>query len=113
MSLDDLIAEMEDLIAGMEYVEDGDFVFAKHPNTFVDWLNDALAATKELYERFKAKTGKTLPEVEEWLDMAETRLGLTRKVKFGDVVMTKDHNLIIDTMKPLELALMRMEQELT
>jgi hypothetical protein len=28
-----------------------------------------------------------------------------RKVKYGDLVLTKDHNLIIDTLKPLELAI--------
>jgi len=37
---------------------------------------------------------------------------LTRKVKFGDLVLTRDHNLIIDIMKPLELALREMEENL-
>ncbi|RLI87290.1 MAG: hypothetical protein DRP01_02225 [Archaeoglobales archaeon] len=112
MSLDELIANLESLIGQMEYVKDGDFVFARHPNLFVDWLEDAITVCKELYERFKTKTGTTLPNVEEWLSMAERRHGFTRKVKFGDIVLTKDHNLIIDIMKPLELALREMEENL-
>jgi len=112
MSLEELIATLEDLIGQMEYVKDGDFVFARQPNLFVDWLKDAITVCKDLYEQFKVKTGKTLPDVEEWLDMADTRFELTRKVKFGDLVLTRDHNLIIDIMKPLELALKRMEESL-
>jgi len=112
MSLEELIATLEDLIGQMEYVKDGDFVFARHPNLFVDWLKDAITVCKDLYERFKVKTGKTLPDVEEWLDMADTRFEFTRKVKFGDLVLTGDHNWVIDIMKPLELALRMMEESL-
>jgi len=112
MSVDELIDKLQDIINKMEYVKDGDFVFARHPNLFVDWLKDAITVCNDLYEKFKVKTGKTLPDVEEWLDMAEIRFGFTRKVKFGDLVLTKDHNLIIDIMKPLELALKRMEESL-
>ena len=112
MSLDELIANLENLIGQMEYVADGEYVFSTHVNIFVDWLGDAITVCKELYDRFKDKTGTTLPKVEEWLSMAETRYGYTRKVKFGDVVLTKDHNLIIDTLKPLELALREMEENL-
>jgi len=112
VSLDELIANLESLIGQMEYVEKEDLVFSTHVNVFVDWLKDAITVCKELYERFKAKTGKVLPKVEEWLNMAETRHGLMRTVKFGDIVLTKDHNLLIDTMKPLELALREMEENL-
>jgi len=112
MSLDELIANLESLIGQMEYVADGQYVYSTHVNVFVDWLKDAITVCKELYERFKAKTGMTLTKVEEWLYMAETRHGFARKVKFGDIVLTKDHNLIIDTMKPLELALREMEENL-
>jgi hypothetical protein len=112
MSLEEKLANLQSLIDQMETVEDLEFVYAKHMNPFVDWLTDAVDVCKILYDMFKAKTGKTLPDVEFWLDMAETRLGFTRKAKFGDIVLTKDHNLIIDTMKPLELVLITIEENL-
>jgi len=112
LSLEEKLASLESLIGQMEYVVDGQYVYAKHPNTFVDWLTDAVDACKMLYEMFKAKTGRSLSDVEFWLDMAESRLGFTRKVKFGDLVVTKDHNLIIDIMKPLELVLTTIEKNL-
>jgi len=112
LSLEELIANLESLIGEMVYVEDGEYVFSTHVNIFVEWLEDAITVCKELYERFKDKTGTTLPKAEEWLSMAETRYGFMRKVKFGDIVLTKDHNLIIDTLKPLELALREMEENL-
>jgi len=107
-----LITKLQDLVPQMEFVRHGDYVFARHPNALVDYCTYALDVCKELYERFKAKTGKVLPDVEVWLKMAEGRLDLTRKVKFGDLVLTKDHNLIIDILKPLELVLSTIEKNL-
>jgi len=112
MSLDALISTLESLIGQMEYVKSGDYVLAKHTNLFVDWLSNAIQTCKTLYELFKAKTGRTLPDVEGWLSMAENRYSFTRKVKYGDVVLSKDHNLIIDSLKPLELALQKIEENL-
>jgi len=112
MSLEDLIANMESLVSQMETVAEGDLVLAKHTNLFIDFIRDAVEACKNLYEKFKQKTGRTLPEVEEWLAMAEARVQYAQKRKFGDLVMTIDHNIVVDVMKPLELALKRMEEEL-
>jgi len=112
MSVDELIAKLQDLTNQMTYVKDGEYVFSTHVNVFVDYLTTAIDLTKQLYEQFKTKTGKTLPDVENWISMAEIRYGFTRKVKFGDLTLTKDHNLLIDIMKPLELALREMEENL-
>jgi hypothetical protein len=112
MSLEEKLANLQSLIDQMEKVEDGQWVYAKHPNLFVDWLTDALDVCEILYDMFKNKTGNTLPDVEFWLDMAETRLGFTRKAKAYDLVYTSDHNLVIDTMKPLELVLSTIEKNL-
>jgi len=112
MALDEEIKAMEEVKARMEYVKDGQYVFARQPNTIVDFLTHAVEATKLLYDEFKVKTGKTLPFAELMISMAESRLGMTRKVKYGDLVLTKDHNLLIDTMKPLELALREIEENL-
>ena len=104
MSVDELIATLEDLIGKMSYVADGQMVLSEHTNLFVDYSSNALSLLKQLYELFKSKTGRTLPHVEEMIDMAETRVGMMRKVKYGDLVLTRDHNLIVDTLKPIELA---------
>jgi len=111
MSLEEKITTLQNLIGQMVYVKDGDYVFSTHVNVFVDYLTTAVDLAKQLYEEYKNRVGVDL-EIQYWISMAETRLGLTRKVKFGDLVLTRDHNLIIDTLKPLELALKKMEEGL-
>jgi len=116
MSLDDLISTLEDLLSQMESyrpeMADGKYVYARHTNVFIDFCSNALEAVKQIYEEFKAKKGITLPDVEDWIKMAEDRVGYMEKRKFGDVVLTRDHNLVIDSLKPLELALREIEANL-
>ena len=112
MSVDDLIASLEETVAKMKYVADGEMVLAEHTNLFVDYSTTAVSLLKQLYELFKAKTGKTLPNTELWMSMASSRADLMRKVKYGDLVLTRDHNIILDTLKPIELALIELEWNL-
>jgi hypothetical protein len=111
-SIDDKIATLESILGRMTYVVDGDYVLADHTNTFIDFLTVAVDLLDEIYELFKAKTGRTLPDAELWIDLAKSRLQFAVKVKFGDVVATRDHNIVIDTLKPIELALVAIEQNL-
>ena len=116
VSLDELISTLEELVDTMESyrpeIATGKFVYVKHTNVFIDFCTKMVEACKAIYEEFKKRTGKALPNVEEWIDMAEVRVGLMEKRKFGDLVLTRDHNLIIDALKPIELALKRMANEL-
>jgi len=105
MSIEEKIAYLESLIPQMEYVKKGDYVLAKHPNAFVDFTNAALDLLRELYDLFKEKKGYGLPDAEYYIGMAESRVMYLRKVKFGDIVRVQDHNLIIDTWKPMEMAI--------
>jgi mitochondrial fission protein ELM1 len=109
MSIEDKIAYLQSLVPQMEYVKKGDYVLAKHPNVFVDFTNTALDLLKELYDLFKEKTGRELPDVEYYIGMAESRAAFLRKVKFGDIVRVQDHNLIVDVWKPIEIALKIMD----
>jgi len=111
LRLEDKIAEIEDIIIKMEYVKDGDLVLAEHINELNEYASKTLEFCKQAYEKFKEKIGIDL-EIESWIAMAETRVGFMRTVEFGDWVLTKDHNLIIDSLKPLELALKKMEEKL-
>ncbi|RLI87528.1 MAG: hypothetical protein DRP01_01595 [Archaeoglobales archaeon] len=111
-SLSEKISNLEDLISKMEYVEEGDYVFAKHINNLNEASKIVLDFCKEAYDKYKEKTGETLDDVELWLYLAENRINMMRSVKYGDIVLTKDHNLIIDSLKPLELVLRRLEQKL-
>lgn len=112
MSLDIYISQLESIVSQMVKVVEGDLVLATHVNILIDYLTYAVDAVKILYDKFKYKTGKRISDVEYWIVMAEGRLKFTEKRKFGDLVLTKDHNLIVDIMKPLELALKKMEEEL-
>jgi hypothetical protein len=112
MSVSDLIASLEDIVGKMKYVADGEYVLAEHTNLFVDYTITALQLLKQLYELFKAKTGRTLPNTELWISMADSRVGYMRKVAYGDVVMTRDHNLVVDALKCIEVALREIEANL-
>ncbi|MEM1540610.1 MAG: hypothetical protein QXJ07_04425 [Candidatus Bathyarchaeia archaeon] len=96
---------LADLAGVMEYVRKGDYVLARHPNLFADFVAGALDAVRQVYVEFKEKTGRALPDVEYFIGMAESRVNLVRKVKFGDIVRVQDHNLIIDGLKAIEVAL--------
>jgi len=110
--LDEEVAAMEDAVGKMVKVVEGDYVFAAHPNVVLEFIGHAIEATKLLYEEFKAKTGKVLPFAERMVWMAEIRYELARKVAFGDLVLPRDHNILIDALKPLELALREIEENL-
>jgi len=112
LGIEDKIAYLESLVPQMEFVRKGDYVLAKHPNVFVDFTNTALDVLKELYDLYKRKTGGSLPDVEYYIGMAESRAGFLRKVKFGDIVRVQDHNLIIDTWKCLEVAIQILQANL-
>jgi len=112
LSIEDKIAYLESLVPQMEFVRKGDYVLAKHPNVFVDFTNVALDLLRELYDLFKKKRGVSLPEVEYYIGMAESRAGFLRKVKFGDIIRVQDHNLIIDTWKPMEMAIRILQANL-
>jgi hypothetical protein len=112
MSIEDKIAYLQSLVQQMEYVKKGDYVLAKHTNAFVDFTNAALDLLKELYDLFKQKTGRRLPDAEYYIGMAEERAAYLRKVKFGDIIRVQDHNVIIDTWKPMELAIQIMQANL-
>ena len=112
MTIEEKIVYLESLIPQMEFVKKGDYVLAKHPNVFVDFTNAALDLLKELYDLFKEKKGYDLPDVEYYIGMAESRAAYLRKVKFGDIIRVQDHNLIIDTWKPMELAIQIIQSNL-
>ena len=111
---------MEMLIKEMKYVSNYPvppyIVLAEHTNKFVDYVcaewTNALSLTKEIYELFKQKTGKTLPYVENLIKKAEKNAGNLQKYKFGDKISVKDHNLVIDTLKYLEVALLIVEDNI-
>jgi len=112
MGLEDEIAAMEELLGQIEFVQTGDYVLAKHPNLFADFLPHAFEAVKELYNMYVSKTGETDSDIEYWLAMAEARLKLIQRVKWGDLVLTIHHNVIVDVFKPLEMILDRLEERL-
>jgi hypothetical protein len=103
---------MEEIVSTMRYVNPKDEVRADDTNKFVNFAKRAVELMKKVYELYKLKTGKRLPLVEEYISMAETRAGFLKEVKTLDIIHPDDHNLIIDTLKPIELALMEIEKRL-
>jgi len=116
MSVSELIMELEMLIEKMEYVSNYPtppyYVLARHVNIFVDYCEKALTTLEALYEKYVSQTGRRIEKVEEMIKMASARLTLARRVKYGDVAYSSDHNVIIDVLKPIDVALRELEKAL-
>jgi len=103
---------MEEIVSAMRYVKPKDEVRADDTNKFVNFARRAVELIKKVYELYKLKTGKRLLLVEEYISMAETRAGFLKEVKTLDIIHPDHHNLVIDVLKPIELALMEIESNL-
>jgi len=110
--IEDKLEKLRDLLGKMRYVSEGEYVLADHTNTFREYASVALDALKELYEYYKAKFGEKLQVVEDNIQMADNRLKFLERVKYGDVVATRDHNIIIDCLKSIEASLIEIDKSL-
>jgi Na+/phosphate symporter len=110
--IEEELVKLKDLIDKMKYVSEGEYVLAYHTNTFREYVSVALEALKKIYEYYKAKFGERLEILEENIDMAENRLKFLSEVKYGDVVATRDHNIIIDCLKSIEISLIEIDKSL-
>jgi hypothetical protein len=110
--IEEELAKLKDLIDKMKHVSEGEYVLADHTNTFREYVSVSLEALKKLYEYYKAKFGEELKIVEDNIEMAESRLKFLPEVKYGDVVATRDHNIIIDCLKSIEVSLIEIDKSL-
>lgn len=111
-TLDELIAEMEDLLSRMRTVKDGDWVQKEDINYINQFVKNAVQALIKLYELYKEKTGQTIPEVEDLINTAVIRQVWLLDYKSGDIITPSCHNNIIDTMKPVDVALKIIQSRL-
>lgn len=112
MTIDELIEELRKIATSMVFVKDGEYVLSEHTNAFIDFVVTALELLKQIYENFKQQTGKELKNVEEWIEIASKRVNKLEKRKYGDIVVPSDHNLVIDTLKCIEVSLIEIKDNL-
>ena len=58
------ISKLEEIVGTMEYVKNGEYVYAKHVNVFVDYMTYAIDVVELLYDKWKSAKGTSLPEVD-------------------------------------------------
>jgi len=104
-TLDELIAEMEELLSKMRTVKEDDLIESNDVNYINQFVRDAVQALIKLYDKYREKTGKTIPEVERLISIATVKQILLMDCKTGDIYSPSIHNNIIDTMKPVDVAL--------
>jgi hypothetical protein len=109
MTIDELIESLRKTTNSMVFVKDGDFVLAEHTNTFIDFVTTALELLNQIYENFKRQTNKELENVEAWIKTASKMASKLEKRKYGDIVVTRDHNLVIDILKHIEASLIEIK----
>jgi len=97
--------KLKELLNKMVYVSEGDMVLAEHTNTFIEFTKTSFDALKILYNNYLYKTEKKINIVEFYIQVSESRLKMLSEVKYGDVVATKDHNILIDVLKAIQVCL--------
>jgi hypothetical protein len=112
MSVDDLLSTLADIVSKMRTVKTDDYVESTDTNLFMEYCETAFELLKALYEQYKSKTGKTLPKVEEMIGLLNTRIVYVRTVRYGDIPIASDHNVVVDTLKAIDVALIELEKNL-
>jgi glycerophosphoryl diester phosphodiesterase len=110
--IDVQLTKLRDLLDRMRYVSEGEMVLAAHTNLFREYVLTALDALKELYAFYRSKFETALPLVEDMIGLVENRIGFLPEVKYGDVVATRDHNIIVECLKAIEVALIEIDRSL-
>ena len=100
------LEELRKLLDSMSYVSEGDMVLAEHMNTVLKFCMIAFDALKILYEDYKTKREKEIDVVNFCIQLSESRLKMLSEVKHGDVVATRDHNVLIDVLKAIQACLL-------
>jgi N-glycosylase/DNA lyase len=112
MSVDDLLSTLADIVSKMRTVKFDDYVESTDTNLFMEYCETALQLLQSLYQQYKDKTGKTIQKVEEMINLATNRITYARKVRYGDIPLPSDHNVVVDTLKAIEIGLIELEKNL-
>ncbi|TDA41337.1 MAG: hypothetical protein DSO07_05140 [Thermoproteota archaeon] len=111
-SIDDLISSLENIVSTMRYVKPGDEIRAEDINSLIRYTKTAVELIKAIYDLFVSKTGKKLPTVESYISIAEMRSSYLKEVMSLEVIYPDNYNMVIDTLKPIELALIEIEKNI-
>jgi hypothetical protein len=111
-SIDSLISDLENLVNSMRYVNSGDEVRADDINLLIRYTKEAVELLKGIYDSFKTKTGKSLSDVETYISIADMRSSYLQEVLSLDTIDPDNYNIVIDTLKLIELALLEIEKNL-
>jgi hypothetical protein len=111
MSVDDLLSTLSDIVSKMRTVKFDDYVESTDTNLFMEYCETALQLLQALYQQYKDKYG-AIPKVEEMINLATNRIAYARKVRYGDIPLASDHNVIVDTLKCIDIALIEIEKNL-
>jgi hypothetical protein len=112
VSVDYLIAELEDIVGKMRTVKADDYVLASDTNLFMQYCEVAVQLLQALYQAYKDRTGKSIPKVEEMIGLATSRVAYVKTVAYGEKVYDSDHNVVVDVLKPIDIALIELEKAL-
>lgn len=111
MSVDDLLSTLSDIVSKMRTVKFDDYVESTDTNLFMEYCETALQLLQALYQQYKDKYG-AIPKVEEMINLATNRITYARKVRYGDIPLPSDHNVVVDTLKAIDVALLGLEKAL-
>jgi hypothetical protein len=107
-----MISKLEEYVNKMVYVKYGDEYKAEYVNLFMDYCWTATSLLHNIYDTFESKTGKSLTDVKVIMALADVITWKFRFVWSGFTILPEDHNLVIDCLKCIEVALQLIEKEL-
>jgi hypothetical protein len=110
--INSMISKLEEYVNKMVYVKYRDEYKAEYVNLFMDYCWTATSLLHNIYDTFESKTGKSLADVKVIMALADVITWKFRFVWSGFTILPEDHNLVLDCLKCIEVALQLIEKEL-
>jgi hypothetical protein len=110
--INSMISKLEEYVNKMVYVKYRDEYKAEYVNLFMDYCWTATSLLHNIYDVFESRTGKSLTDVKVIMALADMITWKFRFVWSGFTILPEDHNLVLDCLKCVEVALQLIEKEL-
>jgi len=100
----------------LRYVKPYDVILPEDFNSLIDYAYDIYETLKDIKSKLDEGYGlgseSVSDELDQILNEIETILGKMRKLKFGDIILASDHNVLVDFANKVNEFLNKLQPEI-